>query len=153
MLPRSRRMPQMGSTSWPSEDEEKLVDLVGKGLSAGQISRMMPRYSRNAIMGKVYRMRLAMARKPSSAVGIPRAISTRRIRVRTRSAPVAPVEDTLPATVEQPPEARAPSPPEGGSRLHLSPGEALMQLQPKDCRWPIGTVGEPDFHFCRQRQQ
>jgi hypothetical protein len=29
-------------------------------------------------------------------------------------------------------------------------GRAVAALRANDCRWPIGSPGEPDFHFCSQ---
>ena len=151
----------MGREFWPSEDEEKLAKLVAEGYSGSQCADRMSecgrRYTRSAILGKVFRMRLKMARKPSSTVGIARATGSRMPRRRKARGMVAPVEDTLPATVEQSePVARAATPPDGGSRHHLphngyGAGEALLALQAGDCRWPIGEVGDRSFHFCRAR--
>lgn len=155
----------MGSTFWPSADVERLKVLVAEGYTGSQIAARMRAagacYSRNAVIGKIHRLGLEMARRPSSSLGVPRANNhCRGPRVRTRAAAVAPAADTLPAAVEQSKTAaRAAPPPEGGSRRHLppaggfSPGEALRLLEEKDCRWPIGTVGDRDFHFCGSRQQ
>jgi hypothetical protein len=145
----------MGNKFWPDADVEKLKELVAEGYSGGQIARMLSRirrvYTRCAVLGKVDRMGLEMARK-SSSEGIPRVTYCRGPRLRTQAAVVAPVAVTLPATVEQPETvARAATPPDSGLR-HFSPGEALIALKPSDCRWPIGTVGDPDFHFCGQQQ-
>jgi GcrA cell cycle regulator len=28
----------------------------------------------------------------------------------------------------------------------------LLDLEPNDCRWPIGEPRSPEFHFCGERQ-
>src|SRR5262245_53625396 len=139
----------MGSqfTPWLNEDEEKLAKLVSEGYSGGQIASMLSgcgrQFSRSAIMGKVFRMRLKMARQPSSTRGIPRAKHIRGPR--HRGPTVAPVAVSLPVTVEQPKsEVRAgasprhrPAPPL--SRFHgQSLTEQVLALKEHDCRWPIG---------------
>lgn len=152
----------MGSTFWPSVDVENLRRLVAEGYTGSQIAARLRvaggSYTRNAVIGKIHRLGLRMARKPSSSLGVPRANNhCRGPRVRTREPAAAPVVDTLPSTVEQSTTAaRASTPPDSGSRRHLppadgfSPGEALAGLEAGDCRWPIGTVGDRDFHFCGQ---
>src|SRR5262245_12798592 len=153
----------MGSTFWPKEDEEMLANLVSQGFSGGQIADRMSacgrRYSRNAIIGKVFRMRLRMARKPSSTVGITRAKYSRGPRSAVRGPTVAPVAVSLPVTVEQPkPEVRACASPRRRSappppRFHgQSLVEQIVGLRDRDCRWPVGTVGDADFHFCGEER-
>jgi GcrA cell cycle regulator len=29
--------------------------------------------------------------------------------------------------------------------------KTLLQLEPHDCRWPIGEPRHPDFHFCGEQ--
>jgi GcrA cell cycle regulator len=30
--------------------------------------------------------------------------------------------------------------------------KTLLDLEPHDCRWPIGEPRSPDFHFCGEQQ-
>jgi GcrA cell cycle regulator len=112
----------------------------------------MPGYTRCAVLGRVHRLGLQMARTPSSPAGIQRAKYTRVPRTAVRET-VAPPTASLPVGVEQPlPEARVATPPDDGSRLHLPAkgdvAEQIMALTAHTCRWPVGDVGGPDFHFC-----
>lgn len=150
----------MGSTNWPDADTEKLKELVARGYSGSQIAAMLRQcgahYTRNAVIGRINRLGLQLARRPSCTTGIQRARYSRTRSVAARRV-VAPAADTLPAAVEQSGSvARADLPPEGGSRHHppaggYGPGEALIALEHDDCRWPIGTVGDRSFHFCRAK--
>lgn len=73
---------------WPMEDIDMLQRLVGEGLSAGEIGKRMGR-SRNAIIGKIIRMKGGvgrLARSPSAAGKMARK-QTPAVRMARRAQP------------------------------------------------------------------
>lgn len=111
--------------AWPIADVDRLKDLWGRGWSAASIAEDMPRYTRNGIIGKIHRLKLTRA--PTGAA----------VERRVRPGPVAAKPRVKAPIVE--PMIEAPAPLNGLS---------LFDLTNTTCRWPIGIVGSPDFHFC-----
>jgi len=132
-----------------SEWTEPACDLLEKswraGLSASQTARVLNAaglgpFTRSAVIGKVHRLGLngvGHEDQPRRSTGnVPRVASTapkmafRKIRKRS-----------LAQVTELPCKRRD----DGGYITLLTIGKG-------ECRWPIGDVGEPDFHFCGQPQ-
>lgn len=136
---------------WPPEMIEALTRHWHDGKSAGQISRLMPQFTRNAIIGKASRLGLdgrqsPIIRTPSPRPPMTAAQRMRKVRAeRARAAGIeladrqtAPKEiSSAPAPVLQP---RRP--------VEEHPGATLLMLTDHICRWPIGDPRHPDFHFC-----
>lgn len=136
---------------WTQERIDMLTELHASGLTFGQIAKRMGNgITRNAVIGKAKRLGLP-----------PRIVPVER-KPRPKK-PVEPKDVFIPqevaATVKQPePPADEPLMPPAPERhvyddpLARGAREAVMRLTPKQCRFPIGDVGDADFHFCPERQ-
>lgn len=142
---------------WTEERVELLKKLWAEGLSASQIAAQLGGVSRNAVIGKVHRLKLSgRARSTSSAPRAkkaPRASSggtrtpSRAGSGRSMSAP------TIGATALKPQYVA-----EAVAEAELRPIEdivvpiprklTLVELTDRTCKWPIGDPLNEDFHFC-----
>jgi GcrA cell cycle regulator len=136
--------------TWTGPQEDLLRKLVGEGLSAGEIALRMPGKSRNAVLGKAWRLGLMGAERP-------RRVTTKRKRRSPRRKPEARKEFVLFNTlgfidknsrvkkVHLVQDGYVPKPeepaPEGQRK-------SLLELEEHHCRWPINDPLGPDFHFC-----
>ncbi len=133
--------------AWTEERVELLTKLWAEGLSASQVASRLGGVTRNAVIGKVHRLRLS-ARAPSSRSGVPRARRTPVPRAprgaawtfgtRGNTAP-KPVCDPQPEPVPAPIVELV---------IPLHERASILTLKEAMCRWPIGDPGEEDFHFC-----
>ncbi len=130
--------------AWTEDRVETLKKLWTEGLSASQIAKEMGEgVTRNAIIGKVHRLKLSgratpsrpprprakPAPKPRATTSTPRINNTPAVR---REAPIAP-----------PPLEPAP----------LPNGEfaTVLTLTNHICKWPIGDPATPEFRFCGRK--
>lgn len=140
---------------WSPENIELLKSLWKQGHSASQIAPRIPGATRSAVIGKVHRLGLS-SRKP--------ALTTvqKRAKRAKPSPPITPTEKPEPEPslassglsgiekkirniqIGREIDARPPEPPP--QPRGDKPG--LMQLGPKDCKWPFGDPRHSDFHFC-----
>ncbi len=122
--------------TWTDERISELARLWESGHSASAIGRILG-VSKNAVVGKAHRMRLAS--RPSPIRQERRAPSRRRLPILTK-----PLDKTVPAAtapaIEPDPEPE-PEPRPSVSKDHRGP----------NCLWPIGDPRQPDFHFCGAR--
>lgn len=140
----------MTSDLWTPETIELLTKLWNEGLSCSTISnRLGPRFTRNAVIGKVHRLHLAR-RNPSPPPGTGR----RKVRhqalgegteAAAKSARPTPTISLAPIVKKPVPVKLVP--PQPARTLHDGP-VTLLDLGPQMCKWPIGDVGSSDFHFC-----
>ena len=112
------------TTVWTQERIDKLLALRESGLTASQIAKNLDT-TRNAVLGRVNRLGLSMAsdrpRKPSAT-----------------------------------PKHRAKKPLQINSHKHLETRptvsvrecKPLMDLKPRECRYPHGDPNDADFSFC-----
>ncbi len=116
---------------WTGDRLELLKKLWAEGLSASQIARRMGDVTRNAVIGKVHRLGLS---------GRETTISSERGKRR----PAMPKPKRKPVVPLPEPEA-----------AHTAGGDliTLLTIEPSMCRWPIGSPGEPGFHYCGQRTE
>jgi GcrA cell cycle regulator len=150
---------------WTDERVELLKKLWLEGLSASQIAALLGEgVTRNAVIGKVHRLKLSGRAKPTS--------STPRVRSTPRSAPRRPsTHSSRPAIGMSRPRTMGAAPMIGATALKASeefeteayqlpqveeldiPVEqrlSLLQLSEHTCKWPIGDPLTPDFYFCGQ---
>lgn len=131
---------------WTPEKVNILVQGWAAGLSANQIRHELHNeFSRNAICGKIDRLKLPLRGKrlaipktgrPSKWHKLTPEQKTERGRRyrenrRNRQLPI----------YDLPPE------PEPMSAANERPCQ-LLELTAHTCRWPVGDVGQPGFHFC-----
>ncbi len=149
--------------SWTDERVELLKKLWMEGLSASQIANELgDGVTRNAVIGKVHRLKLSARAKPASTAPRPRSPSRPSVRrsspsagggsagIKRRAMSSAPV---LGATalktnedfdVELEPELAE------VHELFIPEAErlSLLELNEHTCKWPIGDPLNSDFHFC-----
>jgi len=118
--------------SWTQEKEEKLRELWQKGHTASQIARILGDTTRNAVIGKAHRLKLA-ARAASKGSKIPKkqVSSSGQDRTEKFISRKARFRSLL---LDKDFEPENP--------------KTLEELDDKNCRWPIGHPNEKDFYFC-----
>jgi GcrA cell cycle regulator len=152
---------------WTEERVELLKKLWLEGLSASQIAGVLGEgVTRNAVIGKVHRLKLSGRAKPVSSA--PRVRSAPRSTVRRVASPGG--NRPSPGLVSMmKSRSMGPAPMHGATALKMDPEfetEAyvapqvqelfipveqrlsLLQLNEETCKWPIGDPLTPDFYFC-----
>lgn len=155
----------MSRSAWDRVEglAEKAVKMWSEGMSATDIaSRLGNGLSRNAVLGKIHRLGFAdrgsPVRRHSSRLGLPRTANNNRLEFNRKPAKRAkPANENLrPPRPLLPASAQLPefdvSPIEASEELDIPIGERkqLVDLEPNDCRWPIGDPRAADFHFCNR---
>jgi GcrA cell cycle regulator len=151
---------------WTEERVELLKKLWLEGLSASQIAAVLgDGVTRNAVIGKVHRLKLTGRAKPASSAprarSAPRAPGIRRPSGMTRSS------SGIASMMKS--RSMGPAPMHGATALKIDselvveayeapqvqelfiPVEqrlTLLQLNEHTCKWPIGDPLTPDFYFC-----
>lgn len=156
--------------TWTDERVALLKKLWMEGLSASQIAaELSGGVTRNAVIGKVHRLKLSARAKPASVA--PRAKAPRPSAPRrpTASSGVRGTASAAASAVSQRRTGMAPT--MGATALKMDtdldmemavettakvaelfiPVEeriSLLQLTEKTCKWPIGDPMNSEFHFC-----
>ncbi|MEK1889023.1 MAG: GcrA family cell cycle regulator [Phyllobacterium sp.] len=142
--------------NWTDERVEQLKKLWAEGLSASQIAAQLGGVSRNAVIGKVHRLKLSGRGKTTSTQtrskkintgssggsrsgGSPGHVSARVVNrsigataLQTEySTELVPVMKTVTDVV-----------------VPISRRLELVQLNERTCKWPVGDPLQPDFNFC-----
>ena len=156
--------------NWTDERVELLKKLWSDGLSASQIAAQLGGVSRNAVIGKVHRLKLSgrgkttkttsRTKKPAETI-VNNVASAVRANRPTPAQPVAaavaaasqPQASSIGATalkmefvadavseVKEQPSTDVVVP----MSRHLS----LLQLSENTCKWPVGDPLSEDFYFC-----
>lgn len=151
---------------WTDERVELLKKLWLEGLSASQIAGVLgDGVTRNAVIGKVHRLKLSGRAKPTSSA--PRARSPQRSnrRVSTgssssggmgammkrRSMPSAPMHGATALKISEDMETEVYVAPQVVELfIPVEQRLTLLQLNEETCKWPIGDPLTPDFYFCGQ---
>ncbi|KFC61250.1 GcrA cell cycle regulator [Devosia sp. LC5] len=163
------------AAGWTDERVETLKKLWMEGLSASQIAGELGQgVTRNAVIGKVHRLKLSARAKPTNTA--PRARPAPRPAPRRVSGPSASLSSgsggssmmggaakarmSMPRPQTMGATALAASP-EIETNLYVAPAAAelfipedkrlnLLQLTESTCKWPIGDPLTKDFYFCGQ---
>ena len=120
--------------SWTPKKVNKLKELWGKGGTAAQIASIIGEVTRNAVIGKAYRLKLAAKSVPKNnnfkqvshyqgEAGQPER-KTRRSKFKS-------------LLLDKNFEPENP--------------KSLEELDDEICRWPIGHPDEPNFYFCGRK--
>lgn len=130
--------------SWTDERIELLEKLWNDGLSASRIADKLGDVTRNAVIGKVHRLGLSGRAKCYIRNPLRRAptINARRLRelqVNPRRTPPA-----APKAPARKPRPIATSIEATEAALMLT----VLELGPRQCRYPIGDPQESGFGFC-----
>lgn len=153
---------------WTDERVETLKKLWMEGLSASQIAGELGEgVTRNAVIGKVHRLKLSARAKPTNSA--PRARPAARPAPRRVASPSAGMSNMGNVGKPRPTMSRPQSMgatalahnPDMEAQLYVAPAVAelfipedkrlsLLQLTEATCKWPIGDPLNKDFYFCGQ---
>ena len=143
--------------TWTDERVMRLRELWAQGFSASQIAGQLGGgVTRNAVIGKVHRLKLSGRAKPANSSQRTRSTSRPGGRRRAGSAGVKPRIMATPiigATALKPTEVEEEdvrAAPDQATELFIPPEEriSLLGLNEKTCKWPIGDPLVSDFYFC-----
>ena len=157
------------AAGWTDERVETLKKLWMEGLSASQIAGALGEgVTRNAVIGKVHRLKLSARAKPANSTPRPRPAARpapRRVASPAQSlgamgsASAAKLRAAAPRPQSIGATALAQSP-EMEAELYVAPAAELfipedkrlnlLQLNEHTCKWPIGDPLSKDFYFCGQ---
>jgi len=117
--------------SWTPDKEEKLKELWKKGHTASQIAEILGDTTRNAVIGKAHRLKLA-ARGPSkNSQPVRKESASSQIKYDKYISRKSRFKSIL---LDKNFETENP--------------KTLEELDNKNCRWPIGHPDKKDFYFC-----
>ena len=120
--------------SWTLEKVDKLKQLWGKSNTAGQIASIIGGVTRNAVIGKAYRLNL----------------SAKSIQKKNNFNQVSQHQENAPQPERKTRRSRFKSLLLDKSFEPENP-KSLEELHDEICRWPIGHPNEPDFYFCGRK--
>ncbi|MEQ8297728.1 MAG: GcrA family cell cycle regulator [Nitratireductor sp.] len=141
--------------NWTDERVELLKKLWAEGLSASQIAAQLGGVSRNAVIGKVHRLKLSSRGRASAAPN--RTKKTARPGAAGKPAPRSSGARVLPQTMGATALSTAldadaaprPMPrPVENVVVPISRRLSLADLTERTCKWPNGDPLHEDFHFC-----
>jgi len=154
---------------WTDDRVELLKKLWMEGLSASQIAAELGEgVTRNAVIGKVHRLKLSARAKPTNST--PRARPAARTTPRRAASPASAMGSAMAsinkarASINRPQTLGATAlaaSPQLEAELYVAPSSAeifipedkrlsLLQLNEHTCKWPIGDPLTKDFYFCGQ---
>jgi GcrA cell cycle regulator len=122
--------------TWTTERVEVLKKGVEAGLSCREIAAQIG-VSRNAVIGKISRLKLAREKTGLARTANKEATEGRRPRAAIKLRQIilrAPLSEPDPAFADEP--------------IHNGHTCSLFELSKETCRWPISTPGAADFCFC-----
>jgi len=161
--------------SWTDDRIDSLKRLWGDGLSASQIATQLGGISRNAVIGKVHRLKLesriakptleAAGREavpehvlppapPAPVPAPPRLVVAMPVAPRASApAPSGPIAAGPIATSVVPPVAAAQNAIAavsctGAEIVPITRNLTLVQLSERTCKWPLGDPLSNEFRFC-----
>ncbi|MBX4335372.1 GcrA family cell cycle regulator [Bartonella raoultii] len=145
--------------SWTCERVELLKKFWSEGLSASQIAAQLGGVSRNAVIGKVHRLKLpgrgktAQGNTRAQKVSVGENLSSPRgRRASSTVSPIEAVNIEAPALkvefVAEEDVAEIDTSAKSNVVVPISRQLNLLQLSENTCRWPVGDPLSSDFHFC-----
>ena len=118
--------------SWTEEREQRLRKLWEKGYTASQIAEMLGDTTRNAVIGKAHRLKLAARAASKQSKSLKKQDSVGGLNKQegyiSRKSRFKSLLLDKNFEVENP--------------------KKLEELSDKNCRWPIGHPNEENFYFC-----
>lgn len=120
--------------SWTTEKVDKLKELWGKGSTANQIASIIGGVTRNAVIGKAFRLNLA-------AKSIPKNNNFKQVSENQK-------------IYKQPGRKTRESKFKSlllDKNFEPENPKSLEELYDDICRWPIGHPDEKDFYFCGRK--
>lgn len=154
--------------SWTDERVDLLKKLWMEGLSASQIAgELGDGVTRNAVIGKVHRLKLSTRAKPTSSTPrartaprpAPRRVASPGTSANMSSAMAGVVKRSVMRTqsigatalaVTEEMEVEAYVAPQMDTELFIPEAQrvSLLGLNEDVCKWPIGDPLQAGFHFC-----
>jgi GcrA cell cycle regulator len=138
--------------NWTDERVELLRKLWSEGLSASQIAAQLGGVSRNAVIGKVHRLKLSSRGRATPAPARQKkAMHGGGGMKPTPRAPSRPVTASIGATalqVQFDAEPQYHQRPVEDVVVPISRRLKLIQLTERTCKWPNGDPLSEDFSFC-----
>ena len=130
---------------WTDERTERLKALWADGLSASKIADILGDISRNAVLGKVHRLKLPERRSFRMS-----RVAANRKRVRQPRQKFGAPRPALRVVAN-------PKPPtyQDSAIWEAEPGippVPLLEAEDGMCRWPLGDPKQPGFGFCGAHQ-
>ncbi|MBI1326781.1 MAG: gcrA cell cycle regulator family protein [Alphaproteobacteria bacterium] len=119
--------------SWTDERIALLKKLWGEGKTAAEIAKTLGDVTRNAVIGKAHRLKLASRISPIQQNKKPRAEKVAKLGAkkprepRPVSAPRINIDDI---------------------KILNGTGVTLLELTESMCRWPVGDPKSKDFRYC-----
>lgn len=141
----------IAGAGWTDERVERLKTLWAEGLSASQIAAELGGISRNAVIGKVHRLKLSGRAPRSESASRSKKTSVPRSTVARPAAITAPLARGNLAVALAPASLRHSDPEPKVATADVVPMArylTLLELDACSCRWPIGDPRSPDFRFC-----
>lgn len=142
--------------NWTDERVELLRKLWAEGLSASQIAAQLGAVSRNAVIGKVHRLKLSSrgrsttsqtrTKKASQGASVTKAAARPTPPTRTITTSIG--ATALQADFDAQPVARHYIRPAENVVVPISRRLKLVQLSERTCKWPNGDPLSEDFNFC-----
>ena len=118
--------------SWTEEKVAKLKELWGSGKTASQIAEIIGGVSRNAVIGKSFRLNLSAKIKTRKAASNKDFDNSNQENIKTSSRGRKSKFKSL--IIEKDFEPENP--------------KQLEELDESSCKWPINHPDEKDFYFC-----
>ncbi len=143
--------------NWTDERVDLLKKLWSEGLSASQIAAQLGGVSRNAVIGKVHRLKLSSRGRATAAPARQKKAATQgstvtksvtRAASTQRHATVSIGANALQAQFDAEPVARHYIRPVENVVVPISRRLQLVELTERTCKWPNGDPLAEDFHFC-----
>lgn len=126
----------MKNSEWTPAEVEILTYLWAVGHSAGQISKELGTRSRGAVTGRLMRMGQTRRKTRLGPPAAPKAPREPRQRAKPYAPPVAGGLSSVALAALLAPVALR------GERV------GIADLEPGDCRWPLGDPQETSFGYC-----
>ena len=120
--------------SWTPEKVGKLKELWGKGNTAAQIASIIGEVTRNAVIGKAYRLNLA----------------EKSVQKKNNFNQVSQHQENAPQPERKTRRNKFKSLLLDKNFEPENP-KSLEELHDEICRWPIGHPNEPHFYFCGRK--
>lgn len=158
--------------SWTDERVEQLKRLWMEGLSASQIAAQLGEgVTRNAVIGKVHRLKLSARAKPATSTPHQRSVNRTPRRsvsssspssassvsgsVRRRLMNAAPVvgATALKASEDVETQALQVVETQADSATPEPRRVSLLSLNENTCKWPLGDPLSKDFSFCGRESE
>ena len=137
---------------WTEERVELLTKLWADGLSASQIAGELGGITRNAVIGKVHRLKLSgRAKSPSSSAPRQRKPRAPSAFVRSSTRPMSRGNTALATHAYSYLDVAMEAEPELQLIDNVIPiGQrcSIMELNDAKCHWPVGDPGTSEFYFC-----